>query len=260
MAFEVPDLFRTTTARSSPRSTSRRCACTTTSTTRPTSTTRTRRSRARNGRTGPSSRCSRTSTRCPRRSAPPSATTPAATRTIRSSGRSCARRRRRAVGSLADAIDATFGGVDELKDAGERRRREALRLAAGPGSSRTAPASRSYSTANQDSPAIGRDDVRSSGSTSGSTPTTSSTRTGGPTTSSAWWNVVNWDEVARGFEFSNRRGSEGRVPPPLIPPHLYRRPTAGRAACRYERRRSRSRPGRRSSRSARTTCRAGGAR
>ena len=38
---------------------------------------------------------------------------------------------------------------------------------------------------------------RSSASTSGSTPTISSTRTGAPTTSTAWWNVVNWDYVER---------------------------------------------------------------
>ena len=48
----------------------------------------------------------------PRRSAPPSATTPAGTRTTPSSGRSCrptAAASRR--GSLADAIDDTFGGL-----------------------------------------------------------------------------------------------------------------------------------------------------
>ena len=81
-------IFPTTTTRSSRTSTRRRCASTTTSTTRPTSTRRTPRSRARSGPTRTSTRCSRTSTRCPPTSRARCATTPAATPTTASSGRS----------------------------------------------------------------------------------------------------------------------------------------------------------------------------
>jgi len=86
-------------------------------------------------------------------------------------------RRRRAERHARQAIDDTFeGGLDELKaalnDAGVKRFGSGC-----PGSSGTGPA-RVYSTANQDSPTLkDYDDVHYSGSTSGSTRTTSSTRT-----------------------------------------------------------------------------------
>src|SRR5581483_4468737 len=79
---------RTTTPRSSRTSTRARWRSTTGSTTRPTSTTRTRRSRAPSGRIARSRTSSPRSTSFPRTSVRPSATTPAGTRTTRSSGRS----------------------------------------------------------------------------------------------------------------------------------------------------------------------------
>src|SRR6476661_1961265 len=78
----------TRTTRSSRTSMPRRCASTTTCTTAPTSRTRTPRSRGRRWPTPRSRACSRTSATSPTTSRPWCATTPAATRTIRCSGRS----------------------------------------------------------------------------------------------------------------------------------------------------------------------------
>jgi Fe-Mn family superoxide dismutase len=124
------------------------------------------------------------------------------------------------IGSLAEAIDDTFGGFDELKQLGQRRRREALRLrlvVARLGRTGLAV----YSTPNQDSPTSRTGTTsRCSASTSGSTRTTSSTRTAARVPR-AWWNVVNWDAVQQRFDAV--RASDEQAGPRECPSDLSRK-------------------------------------
>ena len=111
------------------------------------------------------------------------ATMSAGTRTTRCSGRSWARTAAaRPRARSAQAIDDTFGSVDELKAAGQRRRRQALRLGL-----ELARPRRHRSRRHLDAePGLADHGARRrpcSASTSGSTPTTSTTRTGARTTS-----------------------------------------------------------------------------
>ena len=175
--------FPTTTTRSSPTSTSRRCASTTTSTTRPTSTRRTRRSRAPNGRTPTSTRCSATSS-----TLPDDIRTPVRNNAGGHSNHSFFWQIMspdgggEPEGDLAAAIDEAFGCFDAFKDEFKNAGVEPLRLRLGvAGPRRLRPrGGLAPPTRTRRSPTARR---RCSASTSGSTPTTSSTRTGAPTTS-----------------------------------------------------------------------------
>ena len=85
-------------------------------------------------------------------------------------------------GALGDAIADTFGGVAELKaavnDAGVKRFGSGWTWLVWDGTGLAVK-----STPNQDTPVMDGDVRRSSASTCGSTPTTSTTRTAAPTTS-----------------------------------------------------------------------------
>jgi superoxide dismutase, Fe-Mn family len=101
-------------------------------------------------------------------------------------------------GSLADAIESTFGGLDELKqqvnDAGVKRFGSGWTWLVREGGSLAV-----LSTANQDSPL-----------SDGQTPILGidvwehayylKYQNRRPDYLQAWWNVVNWDEVARRFD------------------------------------------------------------
>ena len=117
-----------------------------------------------------------------RQRGPPRATTSAATQTTRSSGRSWRRTaaapRRRA---RPRPSPTAFGRLRRAEGGSERRRREALRLRLDVARPRRHRARRDLD-AEPGLADLGRAARRSSASTSGSTPTTSITRTGGPTT------------------------------------------------------------------------------
>ena len=102
-------------------------------------------------------------------------------------------------GALADAIADTFGDAGQLRaalnDGGVKRFGSGLDLAR---LGRHRP--RRLLDAESGQPAGCRTTCRCSASTSGSTRTTCATRTAGPTISRAWWDVVNWDEVARRYD------------------------------------------------------------
>ena len=140
-------------------------------------------------------------------------------------------------GPLADAIADTFGDVGQLRsalnDGGVKRFGSGWTWLVWDGTGLSV-----YSTPNQDSPCC-RTTCRSSASTSGSTPITCTTRTGariisapGGTSSTgtrshaattkratvrrapacvgAWWDVVNWDEVARRYDEARGAGARAR--------------------------------------------------
>ena len=112
------------------------------------------------------------STPCPRTSAPPSATTAAATPTTRCSGRSWARSAaaRRPARSPTRST-SSFGSFDKFKEAVQEGRRRPLRQRLGLGDRQRRQA-RDREHAEPGQPADGRQEARSSASTSGSTPTT----------------------------------------------------------------------------------------
>jgi superoxide dismutase, Fe-Mn family len=101
-------------------------------------------------------------------------------------------------GALAEAIDSTFGGLDDLKaavnDAGVKRFGSGWTWLVADGGSLSV-----MSTANQDSPI-----------SEGKTPILGidvwehayylNYQNRRPDYLAAWWNVVNWDEVAKRFE------------------------------------------------------------
>jgi superoxide dismutase, Fe-Mn family len=101
-------------------------------------------------------------------------------------------------GALADAIQDVFGGVDELKqqmnDAGVKRFGSGWTWLVWDGTGLAV-----YSTANQDSPLIQSDEpLLGIDVWEHAYYLTYQNRR--PDYLEAWWNVVNWDEVARRFE------------------------------------------------------------
>jgi Fe-Mn family superoxide dismutase len=101
-------------------------------------------------------------------------------------------------GELAAAIDDTFGGVDALKeqvnDAGVKRFGSGWTWLVWDGTGLAV-----YSTANQDSP-ISNGDVPLLGNDVWEHAYYLTYRNRRPEYLGAWWNVVNWPEVARRFE------------------------------------------------------------
>jgi len=101
-------------------------------------------------------------------------------------------------GELAAAIDDTFGGLDALKeqvnDAGVKRFGSGWTWLVWDGTGLAV-----YSTANQDSP-ITNSDVPLLGNDVWEHAYYLTYRNRRPEYLGAWWNVVNWSEVARRFE------------------------------------------------------------
>jgi Fe-Mn family superoxide dismutase len=103
-------------------------------------------------------------------------------------------------GSLADAINDTFGGFDELKsavnDAGVKRFGSGWTWLVWDGTGLAV-----YSTANQDSPAMKDwDDVPLLGIDVWEHAYYLTYQNRRPEYLGAWWNVVNWDAVQRRFD------------------------------------------------------------
>jgi Fe-Mn family superoxide dismutase len=106
-------------------------------------------------------------------------------------------------GDLAGAIDDTFGGVDQLRsamnDAGVKRFGSGWSWLVWDGTGLAV-----YSTANQDSPLL-QDDVPLLGIDVWEHAYYLKYQNKRPAYLEAWWNVVNWDEVAR--RYAEARGS-----------------------------------------------------
>ena len=106
-------------------------------------------------------------------------------------------------GSLAGAIDDTFGSLDELKsainDAGVKRFGSGWTWLVHDGTSLAV-----VSTANQDSPLMD-DDVPLLGIDVWEHAYYLNYQNRRPDYLQAWWNVVNWDEVARRYEEATRK-------------------------------------------------------
>jgi len=107
-------------------------------------------------------------------------------------------------GELASAIDDTFGGLDALKaavnDAGVKRFGSGWSWLVWDGTGLSV-----YSTANQDSPLMQGDDVPLLGIDVWEHAYYLNYQNKRPAYLEAWWNVVDWDEVAR--RFAEARGS-----------------------------------------------------
>ena len=102
-------------------------------------------------------------------------------------------------GTLADAINDTFGGLEELKkqvnDAGVKRFGSGWSWFVWDGTGLAV-----YSTPNQDSPLMESDDVPLLGIDVWEHAYYLKYQNRRPEYLEAWWNVVNWPEVARRFE------------------------------------------------------------
>jgi Fe-Mn family superoxide dismutase len=108
-------------------------------------------------------------------------------------------------GALAAAIDDTFGSVDELKtlmnDTGVKRFGSGWSWLVYDGTGLAV-----YSTANQDSPMLNDyDDVPLLGIDVWEHAYYLKYQNRRPDYLQAWWNVVNWSEVARRFEAADKR-------------------------------------------------------
>jgi Fe-Mn family superoxide dismutase len=108
-------------------------------------------------------------------------------------------------GALAAAIDDTFGSVDELKtlmnDTGVKRFGSGWSWLVYDGTGLAV-----YSTANQDSPMLkDYDDVPLLGIDVWEHAYYLKYQNRRPDYLQAWWNVVNWSEVARRFEAADKR-------------------------------------------------------
>ncbi len=116
-------------------------------------------------------------------------------------------------GALADAIADTFGGVDKLKeqvnDAGVKRFGSGWTWLVWDGTGLAV-----YSTPNQDSP-IMTGDVPLLGIDVWEHAYYLNYQNRRPDYLAAWWNVVNWAEVARRFEEA-RQSRDRRVPVPAF--------------------------------------------
>ena len=137
------------------------------------------------------------------------------TLTTRCSGRSGPQRWRRALGGPRGAINYSFGCFENRRGRdGLRLPEQSLRVRAGPGSClprRLWELEVVHPTRTPRCPTGRR---RCSASTCGSTPTTLSTRTARPDYVDAWWNVVNWDEVAKRYAAaSSGRLASGKLAP-----------------------------------------------
>src|SRR5438552_17667839 len=108
-------------------------------------------------------------------------------------------------GSLGDAINDTFDGLDELKkqvnDAGVKRFGSGWSWLVWDGTGLAV-----YSTPNQDSPMMESDDVPLLGIDVWEHAYYLKYQNRRPDYLAAWWNVINWDEVASRFEAARGRG------------------------------------------------------
>ena len=111
-------------------------------------------------------------------------------------------------GALRDAISKDLGGFDKFKE--DFAKAAMARFGSGWAWLVVRGGKLAVcSTANQDNPLMDVVDASqqarpSWASTSGSTPTTCTTRIAGPDYVSSWWNTVNWDEASRLFEAAGR--------------------------------------------------------
>jgi superoxide dismutase, Fe-Mn family len=108
-------------------------------------------------------------------------------------------------GSLGAAIESTFGGLDELKrqvnDAGVKRFGSGWTWLVWDGTGLAVK-----STPNQDNPMMESDDVPLLGIDVWEHAYYLKYQNRRPDYLAAWWDVVNWDEVARRFEAARGRG------------------------------------------------------
>src|SRR5581483_2660244 len=111
-------------------------------------------------------------------------------------------------GDLKQAIDSTFGGTDELKkamnDGGVKRFGSGWSWLVWDGTGLAL-----YSTPNQDSPLL-QDDVPLLGIDVWEHAYYLKYQNKRPAYLEAWWNVVNWNEVARRFAAARGSGGAGR--------------------------------------------------
>ena len=180
MAFELPPLPYAHDALE-PTSTRAPWRSTMASTIRHTSTTRTRRSPAPTGRMPTSSRWSAASLTYRKTSADRCATTRAATPITRSSAGHAPGAGGAPSGALGDAISSTFSDLDTSRNSSPRRRHAVWQRLGLAREERWRP--RDHLDAKPGQPTHRREDTAARTRCGGSTPTTSTTRTGAPTTS-----------------------------------------------------------------------------
>jgi hypothetical protein len=207
MAFELPALPYPVTP-SSRTSMRARWRSTTASTTPPTRTTSTPPSRAPGAAGSQRSRsCCAASTRSRATSRRPCATTAAATPTTTCSGRSCRPNGGgRPAASSPTAIDAAFGSFDAFKEKPSPTPRQALRLRLGVAGRRRRRRAAGLLDRQPGLAVHVGPHARSSAWTCGSTPTTCTTRTAGPTTSR------RSGTSSTGARWPSSTGREGLIP------------------------------------------------